>query len=71
MTTREIKTLADVGLCGPSATCRQAVVRTYSQMVERGVSDPVAFRAAARVYVWHHPEVPRGLVPYVVAEWLP
>lgn len=68
MTGSEIQTLADVGLSG---ACRQAVVRTYSEMVDRGVGDPIAFQAAERVYVWHHPDVPRRLVPFVVAEWLP
>lgn len=71
MTTREIRVLADAGRCGLSAVCRQAVVRTYSEMLERVVSDPVAFQAAERVYAWYHPDVPRRLVPFVVAEWLP
>ncbi|MEQ8587347.1 MAG: hypothetical protein RLO01_20520 [Thalassobaculaceae bacterium] len=71
MTIRQITTLADAGRCGLSAVCRQAVVRTYSEMLDLGVSDPVAFQAAERVYAWHHPDVPRRLVPFVVAEWLP
>jgi hypothetical protein len=69
--TGRITNIDDIAFCGPSATCRQAVVRAYTGLCENGVDDVTAFRAAGRVYSWHHPEVPADLVPYVVAEWLP
>ncbi len=61
----------DVIACSPSAACHQAVTRTYVTLVENGADEKVAFGAAEAVYAWHHPEVPRDRVPYVIADWLP
>ncbi|MCR9072657.1 MAG: hypothetical protein NXI18_13140 [Alphaproteobacteria bacterium] len=69
--TRRFGKIDDIAFCGPSATCRQAVVRTYSDLCAKGVDDVAAFRAATRVYTWHHPEVPVDRVPFVIADWLP
>lgn len=57
--------------CGVSATCHQAVTRAYAALKQAGAQEKVAFEAAAAVYAWHHPEVPRARVPFVIAEWLP
>lgn len=57
--------------CSPTAQCYQAVTQTYSKLRQSGASDKVAFKAAERVYAWHHPEVPTESVPYVIAGWLP
>lgn len=61
----------EIVACSPSAACHQAVTRTYAQMRENGAEERVAFEAAQKVYAWHHPEVPRDRVPYVIADWLP
>jgi len=67
----EKPSLENIVLCGNSAACHQAVTRAYRNLRESGASDAVAFNAAKRVYSWHHPEVPKHLVPYVIADWLP
>lgn len=61
----------EIVACSPSAACHQAVTRTYAQMRDNGSDEKVAFEAAQKVYSWHHPEVPRDMVPYVIADWLP
>ncbi|MFX4222965.1 MAG: hypothetical protein ACMVO3_19555 [Thalassobaculum sp.] len=61
----------EIVACSPSAACHQAVTRTYTSMRESGADERVAFEAAQKVYSWHHPEVPRTQVPYVIADWLP
>lgn len=57
--------------CPTTAACRQAVTRTYVTLKESGAEERVAFEAAEIVYSWHHPEVPRTRVPFVIADWLP
>lgn len=57
--------------CGTSAACHQAVTRAYTALKQAGAEEKVAFEAAEAVYAWHHPEVPRARVPYVIADWLP
>jgi hypothetical protein len=57
--------------CPVTAACRQAVLRTYATLKGRGADERVAFEAAEIVYSWHHPEVPRQRVPFVIADWLP
>jgi len=61
----------EIVACSPSAACHQAVTRTYAKLRENGADEKVAFDAALTVYAWHHPEVPRSQVPYVIADWLP
>ncbi len=58
-------------ICPVSAACRQAVTRAYTTLKESGADERVAFEAAEIVYAWHHPEVPRQRVPFVIADWLP
>lgn len=57
--------------CPVTAACRQAVTRTYVTLKGCGADERVAFEAAEIVYAWHHPEVPRQRVPFVIADWLP
>jgi hypothetical protein len=57
--------------CSEMAACRRAVMRTYERLRSGGSGDRVAFEAAGAVYAWHHPEVPRERVPFVIADWLP
>ena len=57
--------------CPVTAACRQAVTRTYATLKGSGADERVAFEAAEIVYSWHHPEVPRKRVPFVIADWLP
>ncbi|NQW10131.1 MAG: hypothetical protein HQ481_09675 [Alphaproteobacteria bacterium] len=57
--------------CGASASCHQAVTRAYAALKRAGAEEKVAFEAAEAVYAWHHPEVPRARVPFVIADWLP
>ncbi|MCR9255247.1 MAG: hypothetical protein NXI16_04045 [Alphaproteobacteria bacterium] len=63
--------LRDIANCGNSAACHQAVTRAYSTLRDSGATDEVAFNAAKTIYSWHHPEVPKELVPYVISDWLP
>lgn len=66
---------SELGMSAPScpetAACRMAVTRTYERLRSGGSGDRVAFEAAGAVYAWHHPEVPRERVPFVIADWLP
>lgn len=57
--------------CPETAACRQAVTRAYATLKDSGADERVAFEAAEIVYSWHHPEVPRQRVPFVIADWLP
>jgi hypothetical protein len=57
--------------CPVTAACRQAVTRTYCTLRHCGGDERVAFEAAEIVYSWHHPEVPRQRVPFVISDWLP
>ncbi len=58
-------------ICPVSSACRQAVTRAYTTLKDSGADERVAFEAAEIVYAWHHPEVPRQRVPFVIADWLP
>ena len=58
-------------ICPVSAACRQAVTRAYTALKDSGADERVAFEVAEIVYAWHHPEVPRQRVPFVIADWLP
>jgi hypothetical protein len=66
-----MKDVREIAACSPSAACHQAVTRTYATLRKNGAAEKVAFEAAEAVYAWHHPEVPRDKVPYVIADWLP
>ena len=68
---RLISTTGSSGACPATAKCRQAVTQAYDALRSSGAEDRVAFEAAEAVYAWHHPEVPRRQVPYVIADWLP
>lgn len=57
--------------CPVTAACRQAVTRAYSTLKDAGADERIAFEAAGTVYSWHHPEVPKQRVPFVIADWLP
>lgn len=57
--------------CPVTAACHLAVTRAYTALKEAGADERVAFEAAETVYAWHHPEVPRQRVPFVIADWLP
>jgi len=48
--------------------CRDAVVRCYRQMMEKGASHTDAHLVAARVYCYHHPGQPVGQVNRLVAQ---
>ena len=50
--------------------CRRAVTRTYNELRERGLQDPVAFDAGLRVYCLRHPEVPAADARDRVAAWI-
>jgi hypothetical protein len=66
-----MSSIDEIIACSPSAACHLAVTRAYTELRETGASEKVAFEAAKAVYTWHHPEVPKAKVPYVIAEWLP
>ena len=50
--------------------CRRAVTRTYQELRERGLQDPMAFEAGLRVYCLRHPEVPAADARDRVAAWI-
>jgi len=50
--------------------CRRAVTRTYHELREHGIHDPMAFQASLRVYCLRHPEVPPADARDRVAAWI-
>ena len=56
--------------CEETSACRQAAVRAYEELRDRGVIDHDAFDAAVRVFQHHHPaELPRK-ARFIVADWI-
>ena len=50
--------------------CKQAALRAYQELRDRGKTDPAAFNAAVAVYRHHHPETPRRESKHIVAGWI-
>ncbi|SDF81332.1 hypothetical protein SAMN05216241_102433 [Limimonas halophila] len=48
--------------------CRDAVVRCYREMMEKGASHTDAHLVAARVYSYHHPGQPANQVNRLITE---
>ncbi len=50
--------------------CQMASINAYRQLRRCGEDDRAAFRAAVRLYRFHHPEVPVEQAIHTVAEWI-
>lgn len=50
--------------------CEAAVIRAFHELRQKGVSERSAFESAARVYSYHHPEVPHREARFKISEWL-
>jgi len=48
--------------------CRDAVVRCYREMMEKGASHTDAHLVAARVYCYHHPGQPANQVNRLITQ---
>jgi hypothetical protein len=51
-------------------SCRQAVLRTYREMLEKGGDETAALRSAMSVLALRHPEQRRGARADLLAAWL-
>lgn len=50
--------------------CRNAVERSYGELINLGQSNASAFNVATRVYSFYHPDVPKEAARRTIAEWL-
>ena len=50
--------------------CHRAVTRAYAEMLAKGAAHSVALEAAARVFRFHHPEVPSFRAHATVETWV-
>lgn len=66
-----IRVAAAGGACEACAdSCRRAVIRTYRELRNRGVSDRFAFEAGLRLYSLRHPEATPRVARDNVADWI-
>ncbi len=54
----------------PRCDCRTVVIRAYAGLLESGVPELRALRAAERIYGLYHPEVPAQRAADTIAAWL-
>lgn len=50
--------------------CREAVLRSYREMLDKGEDEIVALRTALHVLAIRHPEQPPGARADVLVRWL-
>ena len=49
---------------------RNATLRTYGELRNRGQSDPRAFETAVGIFQHRFPEIPSDDAKFVVADWI-